>query len=383
MRWGIVGAGLHAEQRIVPAFAKTKAERLHGVVGSSEAAATAFSQRVGSPRVYASIEALAADPAIDAVFITTPNDQHRRQTEIVAAAGKHVLVEKPMALSEADCRAMIDAAQKARVRLGVGFQARHHPVHRAIRELVAAGELGDVVLVRGEWHSSYGPWKNWRADPRRAGSDVLGAIGVHVLDLMCWLAGAEVRDVSALVDRCGRDRTGPDDRLHARLLERRDRYRDLHPALDVAAQQHQRLGHERHRERGRDAGHESIRPAATDHRAAGGRRDVSRAGSLRGAVRGVRRSGGARRRAERVGDGRTEVGADRREDPGRHRLASRYAPHRHLPMTQPYDLLLGGATPVSGDAVVRDGSRAVQGDRIASFCNPAAGRLVPTPARLP
>ena len=210
MRWGIVGAGLHAEQRIVPAFAKTKAERLHGVVGSSEAAATAFSQRVGSPRVYASIEALAADPAIDAVFITTPNDQHRRQTEIVAAAGKHVLVEKPMALSEADCRAMIDAAQKARVRLGVGFQARHHPVHRAIRELVAAGELGDVVLVRGEWHSSYGPWKNWRADPRRAGSDVLGAIGVHVLDLMCWLAGAEVRDVSALVDRAaetGQDQT--------------------------------------------------------------------------------------------------------------------------------------------------------------------------------
>jgi 1,5-anhydro-D-fructose reductase (1,5-anhydro-D-mannitol-forming) len=105
---------------------------------------------------------------------------------------------------------MIDAARKAGVRLGVGFQARHHPVHRAIRELVAAGEVGDVVLVRGEWHSSYGPWKNWRADPKRAGSDVLGAIGVHVLDLMCWLVGAEVRDVSALVDRStetGQDQT--------------------------------------------------------------------------------------------------------------------------------------------------------------------------------
>lgn len=210
MRWGIVGAGLHAEQRIVPALGKTAAERLHGVVGSSEAAASAFAQRVGSPRVYATIEALVADPAVEAVFITTPNDQHRHQTEIAVAAGKHVLVEKPMALSEADCRAMIEAARKANVRLGVGFQARHHPAHRAIRELVGAGELGDVVLVRGEWHSSYGPWKNWRADPRRAGSDVLGAIGVHVLDLICWLAGAEVRDVSALVDRSletGQDQT--------------------------------------------------------------------------------------------------------------------------------------------------------------------------------
>jgi 1,5-anhydro-D-fructose reductase (1,5-anhydro-D-mannitol-forming) len=201
MRWGIVGAGLHADQRIVPALAKTGTERLHGVVGSSEAAATAFAQRTRAARAYATIEALVADPAVDAVFITTPNDQHRRQTEIAVAAGKHVLVEKPMALSEADCRAMIEAARKANVRLGVGFQARHHPVHRAMRELVTAGELGEVVLVRGEWHSSYGPWKNWRADPRRAGSDVLGAIGVHVLDLVCWLAGAEVREVSALIDR--------------------------------------------------------------------------------------------------------------------------------------------------------------------------------------
>jgi len=210
MRWGIVGTGLHAEQRVVPALAKTKAERLHGVVGSSEAAAAAFAQRVGSPRVYASTEALVADPAIDAVFITTPNDHHCRQTEIAATAGKHVLVEKPMALTEADCRTMIEVARKAGVRLGVGFQARHHPVHRAIRGLVAAGELGDVVLVRGEWHSSYGPWKNWRADPKRAGSDVLAAIGVHVLDLMGWLTGAEVRDVSALVDRSpetGQDQT--------------------------------------------------------------------------------------------------------------------------------------------------------------------------------
>jgi len=210
MRWGIVGTGLHAEQRIVAALARTAAERLHGVVGSSEAAARGFAQRTGAPCAYATIEALVADPAVDAVLITTPNDQHRRQTEIAVAAGKHVLVEKPMALSEADCRAMVDAAREAGVRLGVGFQARHHPVHRAIRELVAAGDLGEVVLMRGEWHSSYGPWKNWRADPKRAGSDVLGAIGVHVLDLMCWLTDAEVRDVWALVDRSaetGQDQT--------------------------------------------------------------------------------------------------------------------------------------------------------------------------------
>lgn len=200
MRWGIVGTGLHAEQRLGPALVASATEVLEGVVGSSEAKALDFVGRIGTGRAYPSLEAMAADPGIDAVMITTPNDLHRRQTEIVAAAGKHVLVEKPMALGEADCVAMIEACRTAGVQLGLGFHLRQHPVHREIHRLIRSGELGEVVMVRGEWHSAYGPWKTWRADPARAGSDVIGAVAVHVLDLLCWFAGAEVRDVAALVD---------------------------------------------------------------------------------------------------------------------------------------------------------------------------------------
>jgi 1,5-anhydro-D-fructose reductase (1,5-anhydro-D-mannitol-forming) len=200
MRWGIIGTGVHAEQRLVPALAQSSSESLLAVAGSSEDKARAFAQRVGAARPYATVEALAADPDIDAVMIASPNDLHRRQTEIAAAAGKHVLVEKPMALSEEDCTAMIECCRKAGVSLGVGFQLRQHPVHREIRRLARSGELGDIVMVRGEWHSAYGPWKNWRADPSRAGSDVVGAVAVHVLDLIGWFAGAKVRDVAALVD---------------------------------------------------------------------------------------------------------------------------------------------------------------------------------------
>jgi 1,5-anhydro-D-fructose reductase (1,5-anhydro-D-mannitol-forming) len=201
MRWGIVGTGMHASQRIAPALAASATERLHGVAGSSEAKAREFAQRLGAGQAYPSLEAMLGDRAIEAVFIATPNDRHRRQVELAAAAGKHVLVEKPMALDEADCRAMIAACARAKVKLGLGFHLRHHPVHREIRRLIDAGELGEVVLVRGEWHTAYGPWQNWRADVRRAGSDVTGAVAVHVLDLMGWFAGAEVRDVAALVDR--------------------------------------------------------------------------------------------------------------------------------------------------------------------------------------
>ena len=200
MRWGIVGTGLHAAERLVPALAQSATETLRGVVGSSEDKAREFVQRTAGARVYADVAALAADPEIDAVMITSPNDLHRRQTEIAAAAGKHVLVEKPMALTEADCAAMIQSCRATGVALGLGFQLRQHPVHREIHRLIRSGELGEVVMMRGEWHSAYGAWKNWRGDAARAGSDVLGAIAVHVLDLLCWFAGAEVRDVAALVD---------------------------------------------------------------------------------------------------------------------------------------------------------------------------------------
>lgn len=207
MRWGVIGTGRHAADRIVPAIAAA-GHSYAGGVGSSLARAQEFAARHGG-RAYPDLAALLADGSVDAVFVTTPNDQHRAQVEQAAAARKHVLVEKPMALTEADCAAMIAACAQAGVALGVGFQQRHAPVHAELKRMIADGALGEPVLLRGEWHTAYPAWTNWRADPQRAGSDVLGAVGVHVLDLLCWLAGAEVSDVAALVDRGGQgqDRT--------------------------------------------------------------------------------------------------------------------------------------------------------------------------------
>jgi len=199
MRWGLIGTGWHARAKIAPALAASG--QLAGVVASSPDKAAAFVEEVGAGRPYPSLAAMLADPTIDAVFVATPNDLHLEQVLATAAAGKHVLVEKPMAPDRRQCRQMIQACHQADARLGVGFQLRHHPVHREIARLVRAGALGEIVLLRAEWHTAYGPWRNWRADPARAGSDVLGAVGVHVFDLLCALADAEVAEVSALVDR--------------------------------------------------------------------------------------------------------------------------------------------------------------------------------------
>lgn len=156
-----------------------------------------------------------ADKAIDAVFVATPNDHHREEVLQAAAAGKHVLVEKPMALTSTDCEAMIQGCARAGVALGVGFQQRHAPVHREMRRLMAEGVLGEIVLVRGEWHTAYPAWQNWRADPARAGSDILAAVGVHVFDLLSFLTRSAVRDVASLVD-IGSD-TGLDQTLATAL----------------------------------------------------------------------------------------------------------------------------------------------------------------------
>lgn len=199
MRWGLIGTGTHAAQKIAPALAILQEENLRGVLGSTPEKSNAFAKTHGG-NAYPTLDAMLDDKAIDAVFITTPNDRHRDEVLQAASAGKHVLVEKPMALAPADCEAMIEACARACVALGVGFQQRHAPIHREIRRLIAEGTLGDIVLVRGEWHTAYPAWRNWRAERQRAGSDILAAVGVHVFDLLSFLTGSAVRDVASIVD---------------------------------------------------------------------------------------------------------------------------------------------------------------------------------------
>lgn len=216
MKWAIAGPGAHALQRIVPALRATGKDTFVGAAGSTPQKAAAFAETVGEGAIgYPSYEALLADPAVEAVFITTPNDAHLAQTVAAARAGKHVLVEKPMALTVADCEAMIAACAGAGVALGVGFQQRHAPVHREIRRLVAGGALGDIVLARGEWHTAYPAWTNWRADPAKAGSDILSAVGVHVFDLLSFLLGSDVAETAEIVDISGE--TGLDQTIAAAL----------------------------------------------------------------------------------------------------------------------------------------------------------------------
>ena len=210
--WGLVGAGRHAGNRVAPAMAAAPNARLVGVVGRELGGARAFAERFGA-RAYPSLAELLADPAIRAVYLVTPNDLHAPQTIEAAAAGRHVLCEKPMALSPADCRAMIEACRRAGVKLGVGFHLRQHPAHRRARELIAAGALGEPSFARAQWAiSRRGPREGWWGQAERAGAGILYGTGVHAIDLLRFVLGREVEAVAAWTD------ARPEQPLDSRVL---------------------------------------------------------------------------------------------------------------------------------------------------------------------
>ena len=162
---------------------------LTAVANHREASARAFAERHGIPRVTTDWEALARDPAIDAAVVATPNALHAPQSIALLEAGKHVLVEKPMATTVAECDAMNDAATRGGASLMVAHCWRFHPDVQAMRERIVAGELGEIVKTRGYGvHAGWGP-SGWFADKALAGGGALPDMGVHAIDTVRYLLG--------------------------------------------------------------------------------------------------------------------------------------------------------------------------------------------------
>jgi predicted dehydrogenase len=148
-----------------------------------------LAERYGIARVTTDWRALADDPGVDAAVIGTPNGLHATQAIAFLEAGRHVLVEKPMATSVAEADAMVAAARRGRAWLMVAHCWRFHPEVRALRARVEAGELGEIVKTRGYGvHARWGP-SGWFTDPELAGGGALLDMGVHAIDTARYLLG--------------------------------------------------------------------------------------------------------------------------------------------------------------------------------------------------
>ncbi len=199
--WGVVGTGDYVANHVAPALNGTPGARFVGVYSRDRAKGDEFARTHGAARSYDSYESMLADPEIAVVHVTSPNHLHAPQTILAARPAKHVLCEKPMALTVADCDGMIDACRANGVKLGVGFENRHHPAHLEMRRLVETGALGEIPVVTIQ----YSRWmrrsiSDWRADPALSGGGSLMGLGVHCLDIVRFILGAEAEEVVALTD---------------------------------------------------------------------------------------------------------------------------------------------------------------------------------------
>lgn len=149
-------------------------------------------------RVYASVEALCADVEVDVVYIATPHPFHAEHVEAAAARGKHVLVEKPMAITLDECRRMIAAAERANVRLIVGHSHSFDaPILRA-REIIASGALGAVRMINAQYYTDflYRPRRPEELDTARGGGAIFSQ-AAHQVDIVRLLGGGHVHSVRA------------------------------------------------------------------------------------------------------------------------------------------------------------------------------------------
>lgn len=159
------------------------------VANHREESALAFADRHGIPRVTTDWRALARDPEIDAGVVATPNALHAPQSIALLEAGRHVLVEKPMAIGVDECDAMIAASTGSGASLMVAHCWRFHDDVLAMRTRIASGELGEVVKTRGYGvHAGWGP-SGWFAQRALAGGGALPDMGVHAIDTVRFLLG--------------------------------------------------------------------------------------------------------------------------------------------------------------------------------------------------
>lgn len=199
VRFGIVGFGLHAEKRMMPAFSQAKQCKAIALSRRTLEKAQESSKRWNIPLAFDSVEKLARSAEVDAAFVTTPNNRHLPDVLSVIAAGKPVLCEKPLAMNAEECCQMVVAANKAKVPFGVAHVFRFEESVNRIRQRVASGQIGTPIFARAEFSFPGGSDhpRKWLYDMNVAGGGPIADIGVHCIDALRYILQDDVMKVSA------------------------------------------------------------------------------------------------------------------------------------------------------------------------------------------
>jgi predicted dehydrogenase len=195
VRWGVLGVGKVCELKSAPAMNTIPNSRLVAVMRRDEEKAKDYAARHEVPKWYSSAADLIQDPEVNVIYIATPPHVHLELTQLAAAAGKPVYVEKPMARTHAECLQMIQACEQASIPLFVAYYRRKLPHFLKIKELLDQGEIGAIRTVHIKLKQVLTPnlvsssAENWRVIPEIAGGGYFYDLASHQLDLLDFFFG--------------------------------------------------------------------------------------------------------------------------------------------------------------------------------------------------
>ncbi|HEX8142777.1 MAG TPA: Gfo/Idh/MocA family oxidoreductase [Pyrinomonadaceae bacterium] len=209
IRWGLIGCGDIARKRIAPALRDLSACELVAVSRANFDLAESFAREFGARRCYKHWQELLADEEVEAVYIATPVHLHAAQAIAAAEAGKHVLCEKPMAMSVSECERMIAACEEHRVRLGVAYYRHFYPVIDRIKTILSTGETGRPIIAQANAFERFDPEpshpRRWLVEKEASGGGPMFDFGCHRIEVLNNLFG-QVKSVRSLVSNVLFDR---------------------------------------------------------------------------------------------------------------------------------------------------------------------------------
>ncbi|MFO2463049.1 Gfo/Idh/MocA family oxidoreductase [Pseudomonas sp. 15FMM2] len=208
IRWGMIGCGSVTELKSGPAFYKAPGSALVAVMGRREEAVRDYAARHGIARFYTDAQALINDPQVDAVYIATPPASHLEYSLMVAAAGKHCCVEKPMSLNAEQSALMQRTFERAGLHLFVSYYRRSLPRFQQVRTWLQEERIGELRHLSWTLCKPAAPTdtlaSNWRTDPAIAGGGYFADLASHGFDLFQYLAGDIVEVAGYTAHQAGR-----------------------------------------------------------------------------------------------------------------------------------------------------------------------------------
>jgi 1,5-anhydro-D-fructose reductase (1,5-anhydro-D-mannitol-forming) len=242
--WGLIGASDVAKTRMIEAINSQPDSSVVALMSSNRERAERYAHQNGIPSFYSSVESFLGDPGVDVVYISTTNERHRSEVLLAAKAGKHVLCEKPLALTVADAREMVEFCKERHVVLGTNHHLRNAVTHRSVRRLIKEGAIGKPLAAR-VFHAVFLPprLQGWRLASSEAGGGVILDITVHDADTLHFVLDDDVEKVVALSGRQGMAKAGLEDAVMGAMRFRSGLLAQFHDAFTI---KHTRTGFEVH-----------------------------------------------------------------------------------------------------------------------------------------